>query len=177
MISAGFAGALVDDVAVGDVILATELSQNETIWLATWPSCDATANLRRGRLVTTERLVATPTDKMALAGQSGALAVDMESAVVAETCGRKGIPFGSVRAVSDNCHTSLSPNLVSLLAGGRVSLGRLAPMLAASPHMAFELWRLARHTRRAAGRLALALADLIALGAADCLHPGKAGPV
>jgi hypothetical protein len=85
----------------------------------------------------------------------------MESAVVARRCAAAGLPFGCLRVISDDVQTSLSPKLLGLLAGGRVSVRRLLAALLGSPGMVAELWRLARDTRFAAGRLAVALGELL----------------
>ena len=114
-----------------------------------------------GRLASSPRLVATPADKAALAAATGALAVDMESAAIAEVCQAARVPCAAVRAISDAADTALSPQLVALLAGGRVSPRRVLMALLRRPALAGELWRLARDTRRAARRLADALGRLL----------------
>jgi hypothetical protein len=86
----------------------------------------------------------------------------METAHVARWCAEHDVPFASVRAVSDDVHTALSPRLVALLGGGRVSPGRLLANVARQPRLASELWRLARQTRLASARLAVALGELLA---------------
>ena len=45
--------------------------------------------------------------KAALSSSSGALAVDMETAAVAEACHAAGVPMLAVRAISDTAATSL----------------------------------------------------------------------
>jgi nucleoside phosphorylase len=163
IISAGFSGALQDGFQVGDVVLATEVADPEgNRWPATWPG-EARPPWHRGRLLTVPRLAGDPAEKRRLGREHGAAAVDMESAVVARLCREHGVAFGCVRAISDDVHTSLSPRLVALLSGGRVSPARVLAALLASPRLAGELWRLARHTRRAADLLAKALADLLPL--------------
>jgi hypothetical protein len=102
-------------------------------------------------------------DKRALAAEHDAGVVDMESAPIAEACRRAGMPFGCVRAVSDDCATPLSPQLVSCLSGGRVAPLRLLAATASSPRLVPQMWRLARQTRRAADQLALALGELLTL--------------
>jgi hypothetical protein len=94
----------------------------------------------------------------------------MEAAVVAERCARGGVPFGCVRAVSDRVDLPLSPRLVSLLSGGRVSPVRLGWALLHSPGIVRELVRLARDTRFASRQLGTALGELLTLtmpGGAD----------
>jgi hypothetical protein len=85
----------------------------------------------------------------------------MESAVIARRCRAEGVPFGCVRAISDDAATHLSPRVVSMLAGGRVSPTRLCRALITDPGLISDLWRLARNTRRAATALAAVLHDVL----------------
>jgi adenosylhomocysteine nucleosidase len=162
IVSAGFSGALRPGLAVGDVVLATEVADLEgNTWPATWP---AGAPLpHQGRLLTVPHLVSNPEEKRRLGREHAALAVDMETATLARLCSRHGVPFGCVRAISDDVDTALSPRLVTLLAGGQVSPWRVLAALAAAPRLVGELWRLARQTRRAARALSSTLRDLLIL--------------
>jgi adenosylhomocysteine nucleosidase len=167
VLSAGFAGALRAKQQVGDVILATEVADLEgRRWPTSWPG-ELTGEwrppLHRGRLLTVSGLVTRPEEKRRLGEQTEALAVDMESAVVAQLCSLQGVPFGCVRSISDDVDTTLSPQLGSVLAGERVSPWRVLAALATSPRLGVELWRLARQTRRAAEQLGTALAELMTL--------------
>ena len=90
-----------------------------------------------------------------------ALAVDMETATIGSRCSRLGIPFGCIRAISDDARTPLSPELDQVILNGRLSARRLTGSLLRRPRLAQELWRLARNTRFAAQRLACALEELL----------------
>jgi adenosylhomocysteine nucleosidase len=166
VLSAGFAGSLTEQRRVGDVILATAVVDGEGgSWPVTWPEQlppgEWRPPLHRGRLLTVPRLVGTAGEKRELGAKHEAVAVDMESAVIARRCAKAGVPFGCLRVISDDVQTSLSPKLLALLAGGRVSVWRLLAALLGSPGMVGELWRLARDTRFAAGRLAVALGEVL----------------
>ena len=168
VLAAGFAGALQPGLRVGDVLLATEVCDGEGhCWPATWPGDlpggEWRPPLHRLRLLTAPRIVATPGEKHDLGQRSGAAAVDLESAAAARACRHHGVPFGCVRAVSDEADTPLSPQLAALLAGPGVAPGRVLAALARSPRLAGDLWRLARATRRAAGQLGTALGELLTL--------------
>jgi adenosylhomocysteine nucleosidase len=113
------------------------------------------------RIATVDHLVVDPADKRALAARTGADAVDMESAAVEEACTARGVTFLAVRAVSDSVDTALSPELVRLLSGGRVSPWKAAVALAGKPSLLGEFRRLARDTALAARNLAIALVDVI----------------
>jgi adenosylhomocysteine nucleosidase len=108
-------------------------------------------------------MIGAPHEKRELARIHEVAAVDMESATVARYCERHKVPFGCLRAISDDVDTALSPELVSLLAGGQVSLPRVFKALARRPALLAELWRLARHTRLASEQLAQALVALLRL--------------
>src|SRR5207248_173173 len=136
VVAAGFCGALAPGLRVGDVVTSP-------------------------RIVTVDHLVADPAEKQRLVEQTGADAVDMESAAVAEVCAARGVPFLAVRAVSDTVDTALSPELVRLLSGGRVSPWKAAVTLAGKPSLLGEFRRLARDTKRAARNLADALVEVI----------------
>jgi adenosylhomocysteine nucleosidase len=169
VLSAGFAGALRAGQRVGDVILATEIRDEESNsrWPTTWPGELPGGRweppLHRGLLLTVPQVVSDPAEKAELGQRQGALAADMESAVVAQACNRRGVPFGCVRVISDDVFTPLSPRLASLLSGERISVLRLLGLLARSPSLMGQLWRLARDTRRAARLLAQALGELLTL--------------
>lgn len=62
-----------------------------------------------GVIVSVARIVRTPADKRGLAEQSGAVAVDMESAELARLARREAIPFLVIRAVADPYDTRIPP--------------------------------------------------------------------
>jgi adenosylhomocysteine nucleosidase len=168
VLSAGFSGALRPGLRVGDLVLATDVvDEKGNHWPATWPADlgpgDWRPPLHRGRLLGVPDLVADPVRKRGLGAQHQALGVDMETATVARLCGRAGVPFGCLRAISDDGDTALSPKLAGILHRGRVAPWRLAGTLLRRPAIVGELWRLARDTRRAARQLALGLGGLLTL--------------
>ena len=168
VISAGFCGALRDGYRVGDVLVATEVTDGAgacrpTTWPGELPPGEWRPQLHRGRLLTVDRIVGPAEEKRRLGETHNADAVDMESAPLADLCRRADVPFGCVRAVSDDIATPLSPRLVSLLARSRVSAPRLLAAVAAGPGLLPELWRLWRDTRRAGEQLGQALGELLTL--------------
>jgi hypothetical protein len=104
----------------------------------------------------------TAEERRALHLHFGAVAVDMETAHVARLCREDGVPFVSLRAVSDEMDTPLSADLASALTGERVSLPRLALAVVRRPALVGELRRLARQTRVAADALAQRVMSLMA---------------
>ncbi len=168
VLSAGFSGGLSLTLRVGDLVLATEVVDADgNSWPATWPGDLPAGNwkpsLARGRVLTTPGLVADPEQKRQLSELHQAVAVDMESAIAARICRQRGIPYGCLRAISDDWNTPLSPTLASLVPGGRVSWGRLLLALVRTPQLAGELWRLAKQTKTAARTLGLGLGEVLTL--------------
>lgn len=106
VLCAGFAGGLDPRVQRTDLIIADNYSS---------PRLRARAQALTGKmphrffgpLVTRPEPVETAEAKSALARETGALAVDMETAAVAEACAAAGIPMLSVRAISDAADASL----------------------------------------------------------------------
>jgi adenosylhomocysteine nucleosidase len=165
VLSAGFSGALRPDLRVGDLLLATEVVDAEgNQWRAT--GVEERLPWRRGRLLTSPRLVAGPREKQELGARHDALAVDMETAAIAQVCHRHQVPFGCLRAISDDWNRPLSPQLVDVLRGGRVSPLRLMSVVLRRPRLAGELWRLARHTRIAARQIHQGLTAILVGNAA-----------
>lgn len=132
VIAAGFCGALALDLRVGDIVLSPHI-------------------------VTVDHLVATPADKARLRAETGADAVDMESAAVEAACREREVAFQALRVVSDTADTALSTELVRLLAGGSVSVPRAVAALLRRPTLFGEFRRLGRDTAAAARALAHAL--------------------
>jgi adenosylhomocysteine nucleosidase len=168
VLMAGYAGGLRDDLSVGDVVLATEvMDQSGKVLPATWPGQPLQGEwqppLHRGRILTVDRIVATPEEKQRLGKEHNALAVDMESAVLGQMCARHEVSFGCVRVLSDAVDTRLSPHLARLLTGEQVAVSRILLAMLRRPWLAAEYWRLAQQTRRASERLGLALGELLTL--------------
>jgi len=166
VVSAGFAGALDPSLAVGDVVLATEVSGEDGHIRPTPPlsTSQGMSRFHHGRIVSTSRLANSETQKNDLHQKHQALAVDMESASIARACVEAKVPFACIRAISDSADSSLSPQLAELLTGGRVSPTKVVLALIKSPRLLGEMTRLAKDTRFAAKQLGLALERLLNLG-------------
>jgi adenosylhomocysteine nucleosidase len=168
VLSAGFAGALDPSLAIGDIVLATDVVDMEgNRWPVTWPAEPLKGvwrpPIRRGRVLTSPKLVESPAEKAEWAQRRQAMAVDMESSVLARMCYQKEVPFGCVRAVSDRTDTTLSPRLADLVRQGRPSAPRVLAACLRSPGLIGEFRRLARDTKQAGIQLGLALGELLTL--------------
>jgi len=165
LVSMGFSGALQTGQRVGDLVLATEVvDQQGNHWPALHPTTSASQETTLGRVLTVPQLVGDPREKERLGQQHQAVAVDMESAAAARLCQEHNVPFACLRVISDDQNTALSPHLVALLRRGRVSATRLAGTVLRHPQLIGELCRLAGNTRRAARQL-LAVGSLLS---AEC---------
>ncbi len=115
-ISAGVAGALSPGLAIGDVVVADRLivaSADDTTperIVAVAPErveelgailLDAGLAVSTGALLTSSRVLATEADKRRAREQSGAIAVDMESASIAAEAASEGLPLVCMRTVMD----------------------------------------------------------------------------
>ncbi len=106
IICAGFAGGLDARVRTGDLVVADNFSAPE---LRTRAQALTGEKPHRffGALVSRDSPVESAAAKAALARETGALAVDMETAAVAEACLGAGVPLLAVRAISDGAMTPL----------------------------------------------------------------------
>jgi adenosylhomocysteine nucleosidase len=119
-----------------------------------------------GCLVTSRAVVPTPRDKAALFARTGAVAVDLESSLIAAAAAEAGLPAIAVRGVSDAAHQSLPVELAGLVtAEGRLRMAGAAALLA-RPRVVPLALELRRATREALRAVAAVLAGLTAAPAA-----------
>jgi hypothetical protein len=114
----------------------------------------------RGRVCSAGAIVSTPAEKAALFARTGAVAVDMEAAVVREAVG--GVPVVSLRAILDDAGRTLPTWLASITDDlGRPRPLALAGRIVGHPSSVRELVRLARESKAALAALTGALAPLV----------------
>jgi adenosylhomocysteine nucleosidase len=106
LISAGFAGALDPRLDVADLLVATNFSEPNLLNVARH-LCSGRGDCYFGTLTTQPHVVATSDGKLLLGQQTGASAVDMETAAIAEACRGFGLPMLAVRGISDIAAESL----------------------------------------------------------------------
>ncbi len=115
-----------------------------------------------GPLVTTREVVATPEAKAALFVASGAVAADMESAVIVARAVAAGCPALVVRGVSDSAGQGLPAELTHLVTPeGRLRLARALVLGVTRPATLPRALGLGRRTRQALAAVARVLAALI----------------
>jgi adenosylhomocysteine nucleosidase len=103
--------------------------------------------------------VATAAEKAALHARTGALAVDLESLVVARAAGRAKLPYVVLRAIADPASRNLpQAALIPLLPDGTPDLPRVLLSILTKPHQIAGLIRTARDAQYALRALSRSLA-------------------
>ena len=126
LLSAGYAGALDPALAHGELFLATNFTS---------PEFFTRSNARRGTLTTQPRAAETAAEKAALARETGAQAVDMETSAISRVCAASGVPTFSLRAISDTASAEIPvPLHISYdIARQRPRIAALLAFLAGNP--------------------------------------------
>ncbi len=99
VISTGYAGGLSPGLRVGDLVLARNFSDPGLLNAARLLLENERPHV--GTLVTRDTALETSAEKAALHAATGALAVDMETAWIADVCTGAGVPLLSLRVISD----------------------------------------------------------------------------
>lgn len=109
VVSAGFAGGVRPGFQTGDLVLASEVIHAPSGDLRrpapSFFSLSDTAFV--GPFVTVEKALSDPKAKAWAGNRFGAIAVDMESAAVAQAADQAGVPWVAVRAILDPMETPL----------------------------------------------------------------------
>jgi nucleoside phosphorylase len=104
LISAGFAGALNDQLPIGDLLLAENFS---TAYLSEARSALSTLSIHIADLLTVPSMIDSNEERNKIAQATGAAAVDMETEFIARACAEHGVPLVSLRAISDTARQPL----------------------------------------------------------------------
>ena len=138
VVSFGLCGALDASVKVGDVVIGEAVADGGDCFAAdpAWTARIAAAlpAAKLGRFARADRPVGSVAEKAELARLTGALAVDMESHVVARLASAYGAPFVVVRGVSDGAmHALPHAAQVGLGPDGRPAVGAVMASLRSNP--------------------------------------------
>src|SRR6266571_7669130 len=98
LISTGFAGALNDELQVGDLLLAKNFS---TIDLNERGLSFSNLPIHMADLLTVSALIDSSDQRNRIARASSAAAVDMETEFIACACAEHGVPLLSLRVITD----------------------------------------------------------------------------
>lgn len=167
LMSFGIAGALAPSLASGTLLLPRAVIDGtgaryavDAAWHEEVAQALRRAGVRfdEGDILGAVDAAASPARKAELFRATQAVAVDLESGLVAATAARAGKPFLVLRAIADPAARALPPAAVNgLRADGKPALGRVLLSVARHPGQIPALLRLAGDTRRALDALTSAL--------------------
>jgi hopanoid-associated phosphorylase len=160
LVSFGIAGALVPHLKPGDIILSTEVVDEDRRWLSSErlrPQITELAEelgATEGPVLGAQLVLATKADKRRAWQETGAIAVDLESVVVARAAAALGIPFVVLRAIADPATRELPPAaLLPLQGDGRPMIGQVLASVVRRPQQLPTLLAVAREARQALAAL------------------------
>ena len=160
LISTGFAGALNEELQVGDLLLAKNFS---TVELNNRRKSFSSLPIHEADLLTVRALIDSSDERDEIARTSGAAAVDMETEFIARACADYGIPLLSLRVISDTLDEPFPapPNVLFDIEQQRTRFLTLARFFLAHPNRLPRLVQFARRIAKARKTLAYALVALI----------------
>jgi len=115
LVSAGFCGGLSEDLATGDLILATEIVHrgrriaisSELVARAERALVEAGIEPKSGPVVTVARVAGTAEEKARVREETGAIGVEMEAGALADWADENGVGFIALKAVLDGADEPL----------------------------------------------------------------------
>jgi adenosylhomocysteine nucleosidase len=154
VLTCGFAGGLNPDLKLGDVVFETSDETLRAKLLA--------ADAKPAKIFCADRIATTVAEKEKLREQTGADAVEMESAAIQAVCAERGIPCATVRVISDTAGENLPLDFNALAKADKsIDFGKLALAIAKSPGKIPALLKLGKKTGFAAQQLAGVLEKII----------------
>ena len=184
LISAGIAGGIRQGLNVGDLVVAEHVGytrqvdfdveklqlesdfvcKEEIIQLARQCSSVIESKLHLGNLLTVDKVISKASTKRRIGEQNSYLAVEMESAAVAEVACERGVEFAAIRSISDDIDDDLHLDYDNMISDeGKVKVGNIALSVLKNPQKLALLSRLNKQTRSAAKSLAYFMTKLIPL--------------
>jgi len=173
LLSWGCAGALSGDLQSGDLLLpltilpeASDALPTDSAWHAHLSNLLAnTCKPVTGTLISSANIISEAAQKRALYQSSGAVAVDMESAVIGMVAQDAHIPFMVIRAIADDMDTSIPAYINRAMDSyGNIYPVRMLGLLLAHPASWLQLARLGRQFSAAKSTLSL-VAETISIDA------------
>ena len=160
LISTGFAGALNDQLKVGDLLLAKNFS---TIELNNRRKSFSSLPIHEADLLTVRALIDSNDERTKIARTSSAAAVDMETEFIARACAERDIPLLSLRVISDTLHEPFpAPTKVLFdIEQQRTRFLTFGTFFLAHPNRVPRLIQFARRIARARKILASALVTVV----------------
>jgi adenosylhomocysteine nucleosidase len=158
LVSFGVAGGLASDLRPGACVIASEVMDGGERYATdrAWSRqvLEALPDAVHGPMIGVNAPVAHPHAKRSLHRETGAIAVDMESHVVARVAAEHRLPMIAIRVVTDPAERALPQcALVGARPDGSTSVGAVMRALTRRPHEFPALLRVALDTRAARATL------------------------
>jgi nucleoside phosphorylase len=158
VVTCGFAGGLNPELKLGEVVfeLAGPAANDQKL------TADlAAAGAKPAKIFCADRIATTVAEKKKLRDETGADAVEMESAAIHAICRERGIPCATVRVISDTANEDLPLDFNALAKPDKnLDYGKLFLAIAKSPGKIGSLMQLQKKTKFAAERIADVLAKI-----------------
>ncbi len=182
LISAGVAGGIRHGLNVGDLVVAESVGHSnqcdfdveelqlesdyvcnkEVLQLARQLSKSMESKFHFGSLLTVDKVISNASTKKRIGEQNSFLAVEMESAAVAEIAYKEGVKFAAIRSISDDIDDDLHLDYDSIMSDeGKAKVASIALEVLKNPQKLSLLRRLNKQTKTAAKSLALFMSELI----------------
>ena len=158
LISVGWAGACQPGLRVGEIVQADVVIDART-GERFFPEMRREYGLR-GALVTVAK-AAGRQEKARLAASYNAVAVEMEAATVARAARARELPFGAIKAISDDAEFEMPDVGAFVSEDGRVREVAFGMHVALRPRLWRPVMEMARGSRLAAERLWAAMSECI----------------
>jgi adenosylhomocysteine nucleosidase len=168
IISFGIAAGLTPGIAAGTRLAGSRVIQDHAVYAAD-PAWTASINAAIGgtdaiTIAGVDHPLTSAAVKRALHAETGAVAADMESHIVAQLATRHRLPFAVLRAIADPAEREIpSAALASMREDGGIDVRAVLAALLKEPGQLPGLLRIAADTRRAMATL-LRCHDLLGAG-------------
>ena len=150
VLTCGFAGGLNPDLKLGEVVFEARKVQKSAV-----QSQLLAAGAKPVKFFCADRIATTVAEKKKLRDETGADAVEMESAAIHAVCAEQRIPCATVRVISDTANEDLPLDFNALAKPDKnLDFGKLAWAIAKSPGKIGALMELQKKTKFAAEQLA-----------------------
>ncbi len=169
IINAGFAAALDGKAAVGDVVVGNRVMRtgpdgpvlqcDRALSAAIPPSGSLGYSVWQSDVISANRIIFDPDEKRSIYQTTGAAALDMECYAAAEVCARRGVPFFSIKAVSDTASKRLPEELADVLKQ-RSAMGTIW-FVFTRPHLWHSLWSMRSDALKASRNLGDAIGTML----------------
>jgi len=157
VLSIGCAGALSPQLKPGDTVIPEKIINDTDAGRFLLPSSDLIGIAKKccksldlsyhsGTTVSTPKAAAKIEEKRSLAAKYGAIAVDMESAQVAEWAEKANVPMLAIRTIADALGDNIPPETGALVdARGKLRVRRTFSLMLSRPAFFLEILRLKRN--------------------------------